>query len=83
MIPVQVSAWIPLQENFHVYNPREKKPQTSSPKEFLLLGRPPSPHPISGHNMASELAIGVSFILGVEEAYWPIVCGHLPGSVQS
>ena len=47
-----------------------RKPQTSSPKEFLLLGRPPSPHPISGHNMASELAFGVSFILAVEEAYW-------------
>lgn len=66
-----------------MYNPREKKPQSSSPKEFLLLGRPASPHPISGHNLASELAIGASFVLGVEEAYWPIVCGHRPGSVQS
>lgn len=26
-------------------------PKTSSPNEFLIFGRPPSPHLIFGHNM--------------------------------
>lgn len=82
-IPVQVSSSIPLSETFHVYNPREKKTPNIIPKRVS----------------ATWQTTKSTFYLWPQHGFWvsrwgflhsfsrrsllAIVCGHMPGSVQS
>lgn len=82
-IPVQVGSWIPSSETLHVYNPREKKTPNIIPKRVSATWQTTKSTSYLWPQHGFWVSLWGFLHSCSRRSLLAIVCGHMPGSVQS